>query len=439
MNRGVGSWRHTIAAMKAIVLSVGDELVLGQTVDTNSAWISQQLATIGISVFAHATVGDAQEDIEAALRSAIAQADAVIVSGGIGPTADDVTRQALAVVMDVPLEVNDAWLEHMRTWFQSLGRVMPETNSVQALIPRGATMIWNHNGTAAGVAAKIGKVSVFLTPGVPKEMKGMFTRDVLPALASAGGGAAIVQRTLHTFGAGESTIAEKLGNLMKRGRNPSVGTTVAGGVVSVRVNSRFDTAQEATTRSDGTCAEIRAALGDLIYGEDNETLPAVVATLLFDNERAKQWSPAVATVESCTGGLLAGMLTQTPGSSAYFRQGWVTYTNQAKMDQLGHPAVMQESIEAHGAVSEPVAAKMATGGGVVSGAYFTLAITGIAGPGGGTGTKPVGTVCIALAAGDRVAVRTFIFPGDRDMIRDRAAKMALTMLRFELLGKPLPL
>lgn len=425
--------------MKAIVLSVGDELVLGQTVDTNSAWISQQLSGAGIDIHSHATVGDARADIEAAIRDALPRADVIIVSGGIGPTEDDVTRQALAAVMNAPLIVDEGWLAHLRAWFERLGRTMPETNRVQALIPRGATMIWNHLGTAAGVAARVKDKPVFLVPGVPKEMKGMFTRDVLPALVEAGGaGAAIIQRILHTFGVGESAIAERLGDLMNRGRNPSVGTTVANGVVSVRVNSRFNTTDEATTRSDGTCAEIRAALGDLIYGEEETTLPQVVARLLQSDPQAHQHAPSVATIESCTGGLLAGMLTQVPGSSAYFRQGWVTYSNESKINELGDPAVMQQLIESHGAVSEQVAAKMALGGATVSGAHYALSITGIAGPDGGTDEKPVGTVCVSLCAGSQCTTRTFRFPGDRETVRDRSAKTALTMLRFHLMGKPLP-
>lgn len=424
--------------MKVFVLSVGDELVLGQTVDTNSAWISQQLAAMGADVHSHATVGDVQAEIEFALRDAIARADAVVVSGGIGPTDDDVSRQALAAVMNVPLDTNESWLAHLQAWFKSLGRTMPDTNRVQAMIPRGARMIWNHNGTAAGVAANVSGKPVFLMPGVPKEMKAMFTRDVLPALAGTAGGNAIIQRTLHTFGAGESTVAERLGDLMKRGRNPSVGTTVAGGIVSIRINSRFGSVEEATRQSDEIVTAVRSALGDLIFGEDGRSLPEAVADLLFASPLASQPQPFVATVESCTGGLLAGMLTQIAGSSTYFRQGWVTYANEAKINELGDPALMAELIEKHGAVSEEVAVKMARGGAAVSGAHYTLSITGIAGPGGGTEQKPVGTVCIALTAGEKVQVRTFRFPGDREMVRDRAAKMALTMLRFELLGKPLP-
>jgi nicotinamide-nucleotide amidase len=272
-------------------------------------------------------------------------------------------------------------------------------------------------------------------PGVPKEMKAMFTRDVLPHVRGMGGGAVILSRTLHTFGFGESAVAEKIGPQMMRGRNPSVGTTVSGGVVSVRINSSFGSHEEAARELASTEAACRAALGDLVYGADDGSLPQVVARLLQEDPTAKRWAPGVATAESCTGGLVAKMLTDVPGSSAYFRQGYVTYSNEAKTDLLNVPA---DLIARHGAVSEPVAVAMATGAQKQSGAAYALAITGIAGPGGGTPAKPVGMACIALAHDKGTSVRTFNFPGDREMIRDRSAKMALTMLRFHLLCKDLP-
>ena len=437
----------------ATILSIGDELVLGQTVDTNSAWISQQLAAIGVRIAAHATVPDDQPSIERAIRAAAAGCDALIISGGIGPTEDDLTRQSLAAVLGVPLEMNEEALRKLTAFFRALKREMAESNKVQAMLPRGAAMIENTCGTAPGIRATIGdpahpghqtghRCVVLVMPGVPKEMKAMFARDVLPALAGAGGGAAIVSRTLHTFGLGESNIGEILGDLMKRGRNPSVGTTVAGGVVSVRVNSYFESRARAIEELDRTTAAVREKLGALLYGEDDQTLPAVVAELL------KSTKVNVTTAESCTGGLLAKYLTDTAGSSAYFTQGWVTYSNEAKSAQLG---VSTGTLITHGAVSEPVVHEMATGALRRAGTGAALAISGVAGPDGGTPEKPVGTVCIALAyspgvcggvcdvVGEAgVVARTFRFSGDREFIRDRSAKMALTMLRFHLLGQPLP-
>ena len=437
--------------MKSIILSVGDELALGQTVDTNSAWISQQLAAVGCDIAAHLTVPDDQRAIEQAIQESVGRSDFLIISGGIGPTEDDLTRQALAACMRVPLETNDAWLERLKAFFQTMGRDMPATNAIQAKIPRGATIIENTAGTAAGIDATFVTgdqktiCRVFVMPGVPKEMKAMFTRAVLPHVQKSTGGAVILSRTLHTFGMGESWVAEKLGPLMMRQKNPSVGTTVSHGIVSVRINARYGSREDAQRALDETTRACESALGDLIFGRDGQTLAEVVAASLAPSRQT------IATAESCTGGLLAKMLTDIPGSSDYFQQGWVTYSNRAKQERLG---VSENILKVHGAVSEPVVDAMARAARRLAKSDYALAISGIAGPSGGTEAKPVGTVCIALAyakpaasaagpsskpdyADSAILARTFTFPGDREMIRDRAAKMALAMLRFHLLAKPL--
>jgi nicotinamide-nucleotide amidase len=425
--------------MNSIILSIGDELVLGQTVDTNSAWLSQQLAAVGCDIAGHATVPDDQPMIEAAIRSAAARCDALIISGGIGPTEDDLTRQALGVVLGVELEMNETWLTKLREFWSKRGGTMPEINKIQAMIPRGAEMIDNTAGTAAGIRAKLnGNCDVFVMPGVPKEMKIMFTRDVLPHIKARSGGAVILSRTLHTFGVGESAVAEKLGPLMKRNRNPSVGTTVANNIVSLRLNARFPSLAEAQQQMEETTTACEAVMGDLIFGRDDKTLPQVIADLLRSGEKKL----TVATAEAATGGLLAKMLTDLPGSSSYFTQGWIVYSNLSKYERLGVPT---DVINVYGTVSEHVAEAMAKNARRLAKSTYTLSITGVAGPDGGGPTKPVGTVCIALAkpdpadrASSLVDKRTFQLTGDREMIRDRACKMALTMLRFELLGKPLP-
>ncbi len=437
--------------MNAIILSIGDELILGQTLDTNSAWLSQQLAAVGCAIAAHMTVPDDQKLIERAIHDSSGRCDFLIITGGIGPTEDDLTRQALAKVMNVELEVNENWLHHLQAFFRARGREMPETNKIQAMIPRGATMIENTCGTAAGMRATLQSFTVavqtekglairslkrphidcriFITPGVPKEMKAMFTLDILPEIQKVTGGAVILSRTLHTFGLGESWVAEKLGGLMKRDRNPSVGTTVSQGIVSLRINAHFNSLEEAQKNLDATIRACRDALGDVIYGEEDQTLAQVVAASLAPSRKT------VTTAESCTGGLLAKMLTDIPGSSDYFKTGFITYSNESKHDLLSVPT---ELITQHGVVSEPVVQAMAAGALKRAGADYALAISGIAGPTGGTPTKPVGTVCIALASMQEMQSRTFNFPGDREMIRDRSAKMALSMLRFHLLGKSLP-
>jgi nicotinamide-nucleotide amidase len=428
--------------MNAIILSIGDELILGQNIDTNSAWLSRQLASVGCAVTAHLTVPDDQRLIEQAMVECGERSDFLIVTGGIGPTADDLTRQALAVVMRQELVLNDLWLQRLEDFFKSRGREMPASNRIQAMIPTGATMIDNALGTAAGIDAMLTfdiavpghsprkhTCRVFVMPGVPKEMTAMFARDVLPHIKAAGGGAVILSRALHTFGLGESAIAEKLGDLMRRDRNPTVGTTASAGVVTLRINSRFDSRDKAQEELDRTVDACRVALGELIWGEDDQTIQETVGRMLAEKKMT------VTAAESCTGGLLAKMITDVSGSSEYFKAGFITYSNQMKYERLG---VSLEIINTYGAVSEPVVQAMASNAKRLAKADVGLAISGVAGPTGGTAAKPVGMVCIALAHEGGVAARTFNFPGDREWVRDRAAKMALTLLRFHLLGKPLP-
>jgi nicotinamide-nucleotide amidase len=426
--------------MKAIVVSIGDELVLGQTVDTNSSWLSRELASVGIGVAEHITVPDDSASIEFTISTAAMRCDVLLINGGLGPTKDDLTREALARALNAPLELNANWLLRLEDFFKQRGRPMPESNRLQAMIPRGARLLDNTAGTAPGIDADFTSEGtsrscrIFVMPGVPSEMKLMFHKSVLPNLDQSGAGLAtsgvILSRTLHTFGVGESTIGERLDDLMDRRRNPSVGTTVSSGVVSVRINARFADRENAQAELEKTTRQCRDALGNLIYGIDGQTLPSVVADLLTA-EKVR----TVATAESCTGGLLAKMLTDIPGSSRYFQRGWITYSNQAKIELLD---VSPQLIAQDGAVSESVVSAMAQSARQKSAADFALAISGIAGPDGGTPAKPVGTVCIALAQADATMARTFNFPGDRETIRDRSAKMALTLLRFHLLGKASP-
>jgi nicotinamide-nucleotide amidase len=321
---------------------------------------------------------------------------------------------------------------------------MPEKNRIQAMLPRGTDMIENTAGTAPGIFCDYLSgdqktvCKIFIMPGVPKEMKIMFGRSVLPQLTQQGGGTAqvILSKTLHTFGLGESAVAERLGNLMRRDRNPSVGTTVSNGYVSLRLNAYFPTRAQAEQQLADTEAACRAALGDLIWGQQDDALQEVVGRLLASSHKT------VTTAESCTGGLLSKLITDVPGSSTYFKQAWVTYSNDAKQSLLN---VSPDALAKHGAVSRPVVEQMATSALDKARADAALAISGIAGPDGGTADKPVGTVWLALATrpaaqqgAPTVTSRTFIFHGDREMVRDRSAKMALTMLRFHLLGKPLP-
>ncbi len=418
--------------MQAAILSMGDELVLGQTVDTNSAWLSVQLAKLGIPIGEHVTIGD---DLDAAvnqLKRLGGEVDLIIASGGLGPTDDDLTRHALARLLAVDLELHEPSLRQIEAIFARMGWKMSPKNKIQAMIPRGCEVIENTCGTAPGLAADLGGTPAFFLPGVPSEMKKMYELAVEPRLRQhlAGRAAAgvICSRTLHAFGLGESGIAERLGEMMARRKNPVVNTTAANGIVSIRINVQAENEEEARTRIQPVEEEIRRRLGDYVYGADDENMASVVGSLL------RRRDEKVALAESCTGGLAAKLLTDVPGSSEYFAYGWVVYGNQAKINVL---RVDPQVLARCGAVSEPVAAQLADHARQISGADYALGITGIAGPGGGSAEKPVGLVYIGLANDQGVDVQRFVFPGQRDMVRIRAATAALNLLRLKLASRPL--
>ncbi len=415
--------------MNAHILAIGTELTLGQAVDTNSAWLAQQLAGIGIHTTRHVTVGDDLADITAEIRESAEAAELVLITGGLGPTPDDLTRDALAAAMGVELAFHAESFEQIAAYFRSRNRRMHERNRVQAMIPLGATPIENTRGTAPGLRARLGRANIFVMPGVPAEMKVMFERDLLPYLRERGGAVGvIVQRTLRSFGMAESEIGEKIADLMQRGRNPAVGTSAADLVITIRINADGPTAEAAKALAERDAAAVRERLGSYIFGEDDDRLETAVARLLIERRRT------VSTAESCTGGLIAKRLTDIPGSSASFVQGFVTYANEAKTRLIGVP---ERLIAAHGAVSREVAGTMAEGCRRVSGTDYALAVTGIAGPTGGTPEKPVGLVYVALATPERTIVRELRVGENlsRWEIRDRAAKGAVNMLRLELVGQ----
>jgi nicotinamide-nucleotide amidase len=418
--------------MAAILLAIGDELCLGQTVDTNSAWVSAKLAERGVTTYAHQTVADDRKAIELAIRWAAHHAAVVIVSGGLGPTEDDLTRDALADAMGVELVEDPDALRTLEAFFRERGRPMPQRNRVQALHPRGSVTLPNPNGTAPGLCARLDKAEVFVLPGVPREMRAMVLDTVLPRIEQHhGSGRTILTAKINTFGSGESNIAERLGPLMARDRNPKVGTTVSDGIVSVRLRSEFEDAAASQRELEQTIQEVETAVRPLAFGRDEATLQEAVIALLA------QKRATLATAESCTGGLLGGMLTDVPGSSAAYAGGWITYQNALKINELGVEAGV---IEAHGAVSEPVVRAMAEAALQRSGATLAASISGIAGPEGGTPDKPVGTVWLGLAwrndSGNvETDARLTRLPGDRTAVRDRSAKCALQWVRLHLMGE----
>lgn len=412
------------------ILAIGDELTTGERVDTNSAWIAARAGAVGVRTVEHRTAADDTAQITRSMRELGAMSEVLVVTGGLGPTLDDLTRRSLADAMGEALVEDADAMRTLESWFRGRGRPMPEANRVQALRPTSAQCLDNPNGTAPGLHARLGNTEVFCLPGPPREMQPMFERCVLPAFRVDDGDAVTV-RTVPTFGLGESAVADLLGPMMDRARNPVVGTTASGCVVTCRV--RYTGARHAAVAAlDDTVAEIKRRLGPSVLcdhdaEDDGMVLVRVLSGLL--RERGQ----TVATVESCTGGLVGEMITRLPGSSDVFVGGLLTYADHAKSALAG---VDGSLIAAHGAVSGEVAHAMAAGGLARAGSDHALAITGIAGPGGERPGKPVGTVWIARASrGGSGEARRFQFRGGRDAVRLWAATTALGMLRLHLLGE----
>lgn len=413
---------------RAWIIATGTELTQGHTVDVNSAWLAEQLAGLGLRTERIVVIGDDLEVLCAVLQQATRSTDVLLLTGGLGPTADDLTRQALARLAGVPLALDPECLAHLREYFARRGREMPEANRVQALVPRGATVLPNRCGTAAGLALRLGGAWCFALPGVPFEMRAMFADEVAPRLSVAARGRCLRTRRLKTCGRGEAEIGELLRDLMTPGRNPEVGLTAELGIISIRITAAAPVREEADTLLAAAEREIVRRLGNAVFGGEGDTLASVGGKLLAETGQT------LCTAESCTGGLLGKLLTDVPGSSAYYRGGVIAYADEIKRRWLAVPG---ELLEAHGAVSAAVAEKMADGARAAWGTTHALSITGVAGPGGGTAAKPVGLVYIGLAAPGGTATHEYRFGADapRDVIRARSAITALNLLRLELLRR----
>ena len=412
-------------AMRAELISIGTELAAGLIVDTNSAWLAGELSAVGILPVRHVTVTDSRQAIAEDIRRAAGAAEVVVATGGLGPTPDDLTRDALADAMGVSLRTDPEALRQIREFFARRSYPWTDSNARQAEFPEGTAPIPNAWGTAPGIRAEVGRAVVYCLPGVPDEMRQMFTEAVLPELRSRGGAGVVLTRTLPCFGAGESRIGEIIADLMEPGREVTVGTTAEAGVISVRFIVRAASEERARRLLDPVVAEVEGRLGHLVIGPEGTTLESAVGRLLG------QGGLTIATAESCTGGLLAKRLTDVPGSSGYFLRGFVTYSNQAKVESLG---VDPGLIERHGAVSAEVVEAMARGCRERSGTDFALATSGVAGPSGGTAAKPIGLVYIGLAGPQGGDFRELRLGGhlSRRLIRDRACSSALNLLRRRL-------
>jgi nicotinamide-nucleotide amidase len=406
--------------LNAEIIAIGSEMLTPFRLDTNSLWLTERLNSMGIEVKLKIVVGDDEARLEETIRDAMKRSEIVISTGGLGPTEDDITRKIFARVLQRQLIQEDAILEKIKARFARRNMPMPEINARQALVINGAQVLENNNGTAPGMLITEGKCTVVMLPGPPREMKPIFDASIAPVLKQRVGELLIMRRTLSIFGLTESAVDELASPIYTQYKNPSTTILFKDGQIELHLTAQARNEAEILKLLDDLGGRLDEALGEYVFSRSNETIEEVAGQSL------KRRGYTLATAESCTGGLLAGRITDVPGSSDYFLEGVVSYSNEAKIDLLGVP---KELIEAHGAVSEEVAGAMAEGIRKRAGSTFGIGVTGIAGPGGGGDEKPIGLVYIALADDSQTATRKFIFPGDRQFIRTLSVNAALDMVR----------
>jgi nicotinamide-nucleotide amidase len=404
--------------MNGELISVGTELLMGNILNTNAQYISQKLADLGINCYLQTTVGDNPARLEGAVHGALSRADIVILTGGLGPTCDDLTKETVSEAFHKKLVLDEESLMYIRTRFAAMGREMTPNNVKQAMFPEGCKILPNPNGTAPGCILEENGKTAILLPGPPNEMEPMFDACVIPYLEKRSG-FRLYSRMVRIFGKGESSVEYELRDLMD-GENPTVAPYALASEVKLRVTARCKNEEEGERLTAPVIARIRARLGDVVYSDEGKELHEVCADLLLGHGKT------VAVAESCTGGMLASKFIGIPGSSRWFVEGCITYSNNAKIKRL---SVSPGTLEQYGAVSEQTALEMARGILRTSGADYGLATTGIAGPDGGTKDKPVGLVYIALASKDKEIAKELRLTGGRERIRNLTCLNILDMLR----------
>jgi nicotinamide-nucleotide amidase len=411
-------------SLTAEIIAIGSELLAPDRTDTNSLWLTEQLNRLGIEVKLKIIVGDDDARLEETIKDAVRRSKVVITTGGLGPTEDDITRKITARALGRRLLLDENLLEEIRRRFQSFGVVMPERNSRQAMVIEDAEVLPNPNGSAPGMFLDHKGTAVVLLPGPPREMQPMFANHVAGRLAGRAGSLVVMRRMLRVAGLGESAVDEKIAPIYTQYDNPVTTILFNKTEIEIHFTARGRTEKEATDLLDRLSSQVEERLGHSVFSFAGETMEEVVGLKL------SLGNYTLGVAESCTGGLVAQRITDVPGSSKYFIEGVVTYANEAKTRALGvEPILLLE----HGAVSGPVAEAMAEGIRKRAGTDFGLAITGIAGPGGGTEEKPVGTVFIALADSVKTEHRRLKLPGDRNLVRWRASQAALDLLRRRLI------
>ena len=410
--------------LTAEIIAVGSELLTPFRTDTNSLWLTDRLNSVGVEVRLKTIVGDDDARLEETIRDALKRSGVVVVTGGLGPTEDDITRKIAARALSRRLLLDDELLEEIKAKFLHWGRKMPDINARQAMVIEGAEVLPNPNGTAPGMYVEHDSRVLILLPGPPREMQPMFESHVLKKLSERAGGLRVARRVLRVAGMGESAVDERIAPVYTQYKNPQTTILFNSTEIEIHLTAQGKTEQEGELLLDGLSGQIEDRLGHAIFAFRGETMEEVVGL------RLAVGGFTLAVAESCTGGLVAHRLTEVPGSSAYFTEGVVTYSNESKTRLLGVPAKV---IEEYGAVSAEVAEEMAEGVKVRASTDFGLAVTGIAGPGGGTPDKPVGLVYIALSDDAHTEHRRIMLPGDRHLIRWRASQAALDLLRRRLI------
>jgi nicotinamide-nucleotide amidase len=406
--------------MDAEIIAVGSELLTPQHTDTNSLYLTEKLNSLGILVRFKTIVGDSKEDLGSVFRAALERSPLIVLTGGLGPTEDDLTRDVVAKILERPLREVPEIRRRLEERFARMGRAMPGNNLRQAMVPEGADWLENRNGTAPGIWIEHKGNIVVLLPGPPRELEPLFDSACVPRLARVASGERIKTRVYKVVGLPESEVDQRIAPFYRAYQDPSTTILASLGTIEVHLRSRAATDQGAEARLAELGDKIELALGDHVYSTKGESLEEVVGMYLVLRQKT------VAVAESCTGGLLAERLTRIAGSSNYFLGGIVCYANELKTRLAGVPA---DLIQTHGAVSKPVAQALAEGVRTRSGASIGVGITGIAGPTGGSNDKPVGLVFVGLADERGTQVRAFHFPGSRDRVRHWATQMALEMVR----------
>ncbi|ADL07975.1 competence/damage-inducible protein A [Thermosediminibacter oceani] len=409
--------------MKAEIISVGTELLLGQITNTNAQIISRELQKIGVDVYYHTSVGDNRERLMEVFHTAWNRSEAVILTGGLGPTQDDLTKETISEYLNLPLVLDESSLARIREFFEKRGREMPDNNLKQALLPEGSIAIPNDKGTAPGVLLEWDGRIVVMLPGPPFEMEPMLKAYVIPYISKKSSGV-IFSRVLKFYGIGESTLEEKIKDLIESQTNPTIAPLAKMGEVTLRITAKACSIKEAMDMIAPVELKITERVGEYLYAYDDEKVEEIVARLLL------RLNKTIAIAESCTGGLVSHKLTEVPGISKSLDRAIVSYSNRAKEELL---FVKRETLEKYGAVSEQTALEMADGVRRSSETDLGLSITGIAGPEGGTAAKPVGLVYIAYSDASDCIVERHLFSGNRSEIKERAANAALHLLRKSLL------